>query len=448
MTRNCVAPEALFDVSNLEQYIFTIKYINSVGNPEAQHGVGAGATVFSGMPAWPAKGSAAEAEAEAAFRAMLPAGVSEVDGMEGVFFAADVGVAPAAAAATASAISTSTKPMRHNSTAAAAATWSAAADRGRQERLDAAVPTDAALFSVLPTLARVGTNARAQVVTSTSTGSTGGTDRTTSTTAAAATTAAPAAHNAPAQTPPETTALQESATEPAPPVVPTVLTDCNVTPVAKIVFEDGGVLVLSQGSVVDFVGDAIVNAANEGCLGGAGVDGAIGRAGGPALFAARKSLRITGVSEWGQRTRCPTGTAVITSGRFGQSPCLRFLSPSFSPSFSPSISPYPSPSLCSLRYLSLCLQLCPTSILNARENIPTPPLFPVWDEYRVSSYMRAILTMLRNQRPTESGARYTCCWYVLCSRRSMFVPLPHLEGEEGRDEDTHAQEHAMHKIRA
>lgn len=330
VTRSCVAPEAPFDVSNLEQ---SIKYINSVGNPEAQHGVSAGATVFSGMPAWPAKGSAAEAEAEAAFRAMLPNGVSEVDGMEGVFFAVDVAVAPAAAA-TASAISTSTKPMRHDSAAAAAATWSAAADRGRQERLDAAVPMDAALFSVLPTLARVGINARAQVGTSTSTGSTGGTDRTASATSTTA------------QTPPETTALQESATEPAPPVVPTVLTDCNVTPVAKVVFEDGGVLVLSQGSVVDFVGDAIVNAANEGCLGGAGVDGAIGRAGGAALFAARKSLRITGVSEWGQRTRCPTGTAVITSGRFGQSPCLRFLSPSFSPS------PYPSPSLCPLRYLS------------------------------------------------------------------------------------------------
>jgi hypothetical protein len=37
---------------------------------------------------------------------------------------------------------------------------------------------------------------------------------------------------------------------------------------------------VSQGSVVEFAGDAIVNAANEGCLGGAGVDGAISAAGG------------------------------------------------------------------------------------------------------------------------------------------------------------------------
>ncbi|KAL3807121.1 hypothetical protein ACHAXA_005442 [Cyclostephanos tholiformis] len=52
---------------------------------------------------------------------------------------------------------------------------------------------------------------------------------------------------------------------------------------------------------------AIVNAANEGCLGGGGVDGAITLAGGPRLRADRKALPIV---EPG--IRCKTGSAVIT----------------------------------------------------------------------------------------------------------------------------------------
>lgn len=51
--------------------------------------------------------------------------------------------------------------------------------------------------------------------------------------------------------------------------------------------------VVSQGSVVDFEGDAIVNAANEGGLGGGGVDGAINAVGGEALYQARKALPVT-----------------------------------------------------------------------------------------------------------------------------------------------------------
>eukprot|EP00012_Vannella_robusta_P005541 CAMPEP_0206199174 /NCGR_PEP_ID=MMETSP0166-20121206/10111_1 /ASSEMBLY_ACC=CAM_ASM_000260 /TAXON_ID=95228 /ORGANISM="Vannella robusta, Strain DIVA3 518/3/11/1/6" /LENGTH=213 /DNA_ID=CAMNT_0053617239 /DNA_START=498 /DNA_END=1139 /DNA_ORIENTATION=- len=55
------------------------------------------------------------------------------------------------------------------------------------------------------------------------------------------------------------------------------------------------------GSVVDFEGDAIVNAANEGCTGGFGVDEVINNAGGFALKEARKALG-----------GCSTGHAKIT----------------------------------------------------------------------------------------------------------------------------------------
>lgn len=59
---------------------------------------------------------------------------------------------------------------------------------------------------------------------------------------------------------------------------------------------------------------AIVNAANEGCLGGGGVDGAISTAGGEKLFRARLALPVVR----GESIRCPTGDARINGpGRYG-----------------------------------------------------------------------------------------------------------------------------------
>jgi O-acetyl-ADP-ribose deacetylase (regulator of RNase III) len=66
-------------------------------------------------------------------------------------------------------------------------------------------------------------------------------------------------------------------------------------------------LSLFQGDITTQGTDAIVNAANSGLMGGGGVDGAIHRAGGPAILDECKTIR----AEIG---RLPTGKAVITTG--------------------------------------------------------------------------------------------------------------------------------------
>jgi len=69
----------------------------------------------------------------------------------------------------------------------------------------------------------------------------------------------------------------------------------------------GGTIRLLQGDITGEEVDAVVNAANSTLLGGGGVDGAIHRAGGPAILEECRKIRE-------RQGGCPPGEAVVTTG--------------------------------------------------------------------------------------------------------------------------------------
>eukprot|EP00966_Prymnesium_polylepis_P146979 3394667-Prymnesium_polylepis.3 len=98
--------------------------------------------------------------------------------------------------------------------------------------------------------------------------------------------------------------------EAAPPAAPPPPLFGNVTEESKDVIgliTSFKVLYLAFDSVLNFTGDAIVNATNEGCLGGGGIDGEVNYRGGSVLEEARRALPLIG-----SYMRCVTGDAKVT----------------------------------------------------------------------------------------------------------------------------------------
>src|SRR3974377_744338 len=75
--------------------------------------------------------------------------------------------------------------------------------------------------------------------------------------------------------------------------------------VTQWVSATGKLLRLEKGDITRVAADAIVNAANSALAGGGGVDGAIHRAGGPAIMRELDAIRA-------REAGCPTGSAVAT----------------------------------------------------------------------------------------------------------------------------------------
>jgi O-acetyl-ADP-ribose deacetylase (regulator of RNase III) len=80
-------------------------------------------------------------------------------------------------------------------------------------------------------------------------------------------------------------------------------------PTLRLIISGERTLLVTQGDITREATDAIVNAANSSLMGGGGVDGAIHRAGGPAILEECKRIRQTQYPDG-----LPTGQAVATSG--------------------------------------------------------------------------------------------------------------------------------------
>jgi O-acetyl-ADP-ribose deacetylase len=82
----------------------------------------------------------------------------------------------------------------------------------------------------------------------------------------------------------------------------------------------GALFYIAYDSVLNFTGDAVVNAANVTCLGGGGIDGRVNSLGGKPLQEARKALPL--IDAYSTK-RCETGDAKITI--VGNLPCSKVI---------------------------------------------------------------------------------------------------------------------------